>query len=368
MIRNIIFDFGKVLIDYNVFWLLDELLGNHDKAVWFNENVTAPAWQRDTDRENKPWESSISDLKLRWPSYAETIEAFDRRYQKMIGSEIEGMNKLLTELKEKGFRLWGLSNWSSKVYETIRSHNIFRLLDGWLISSEVHLLKPEKAIYHSFLQKFHLAAPDCIFIDDRRDNVEGAMSVGIKSLQFTDAPTLRRELIPLLPKVILCKAQRKDLNSVWHIVHEAALSMVEKGRRQWDCRYPARTDIEQDFSEKKAYVLKVNDNVTGYLSLSFNEEPAYDHLRGRWLTDGPYAVIHRMAVCKEQQRQGWGCTLLRQTEVICRQKYRSIRVDTNYDNMEMLHLLKSMGYKQCGTVNYMRFGSLTERIAFEKTL
>ncbi len=194
MIRHIVLDFGKVLVDYDVYWLFDKLFGSHEEAVWFNETVTNPDWCASVDKEEIPWHENISRLKVSWPEYAEVIEAFDRRFQETVGGEVAGMRELLTELKGRGYGLWGLSNWSSKVYETISTHGVFGLLDGMMISCEEKLVKPDVAIYRRFLRKFGLKAEECVFLDDRPVNIEGCERAGMRGIVFENAAQARRRL------------------------------------------------------------------------------------------------------------------------------------------------------------------------------
>lgn len=368
MIGNIIFDLGKVQVDYNIHWLLDELSCSHEKAVWFNENVADAEWRHAADRGNKPWKDFISGLKNDRTQYVDVVGASDQRYQEMTGDETESMRQLLAELKAQGYRLWGLGSRSGKIYYTIRNNTFLQMLDDRFISSEVHPLKPEKAIYDCFLRKFHLKADECIFIDKRQENIDCAQSAGIKAILFTGAQQLCRQIRTILPHIRLRKAGKNDLEKAWSIVREAALHMKETGRHQCGADYPSREHIEKDFKEHSAYTLQIQGCTVGYVSLSFNGESAYNNLRGRWLTEGPYAVIHRMAIDLKRRCCGWGRTLLLQCEAICRRHVRSIRVDTKCDNIEMLHLLESVGYRKCGTVNYLHYGNIVERIAFEKTL
>jgi FMN phosphatase YigB (HAD superfamily) len=104
------------------------------------------------------------------------------------------MRELLCRFKDGGSRLYGLSNWSYKVYEVIRKYPIFSLLDGMVISSDVHLLKPDSRIYQCLMEKYGLQNEDCVFIDDRKDNVEAAQKLKMQGIVFEDALQLRLKL------------------------------------------------------------------------------------------------------------------------------------------------------------------------------
>jgi HAD superfamily hydrolase (TIGR01509 family) len=63
------------------------------------------------------------------------------------------------------------------------------LLDGWVISSEEHLIKPDVAIYRRLCEKFNLLPEECLFTDDKQVNIDGAMRAGMQAVLFTDAHT-----------------------------------------------------------------------------------------------------------------------------------------------------------------------------------
>lgn len=195
MIQNCVFDFGRVLVGFDVHRLYDPLFGgDRDKVEWFGRHVIAEPWVRRLDI-GEPFDRCVHDLQLQFPAYADAIAAYDVRYQDMVGEELEGMRDLLLSLRHKGFRLYGLTNWSYKVYDVMRTHGIFSLLDGALISSEVHLLKPDVRIYESFLSRFDLRGEECVFVDDRTENVEGALKAGFgAAFRFSDAKRLRADL------------------------------------------------------------------------------------------------------------------------------------------------------------------------------
>lgn len=173
MKKNYIFDFGKVLVGYDPHRVYDAYFGDKEKAEWFINNVITEEWMRRLDI-GEDFQLCVREQQAQYPDYAEAIGMYDTHYQEMIPGEIEGMRELLCRFKDGGSRLYGLSNWSYKVYEVIRKYPIFSLLDGMVISSDVHLLKPDSRIYQCLMEKYGLQNEDCVFIDDRKDNVEAA--------------------------------------------------------------------------------------------------------------------------------------------------------------------------------------------------
>ena len=115
-----------------------------------------------------------------------------------------------------------------------------------------------------------------------------------------------------------------------------------------------------------AYVLEENGVVVGTVAVSFAGEPAYmDLTGGAWLSDGPYAVVHRMALADSHKGRGLSAFFLKEIEALCVvRNVPSIKVDTHPRNMIMQALLTRSGYAPCGTVIFQGSGKL----AYEKLL
>ncbi len=203
MIKNLIYDFGKVLVDYDYFVVLDELFASHEQAEDFYRHLMDDGWNERLDREEQPFEHIIRNMQQAMPQYEKEIQGFGDRYTDFVLGEMKGMYHLLTSLKEQGYKLYGLTNWCSKVHLTMKQYPIFQLLDGRLISSEEHLVKPEAAIYERICSKFSLKAEECVFADDKIENVEAARAYGMHGIWFKDAKQYEMELKDILARQVL---------------------------------------------------------------------------------------------------------------------------------------------------------------------
>lgn len=197
MKKNLIFDYGNVLVGYDPHVVYDPFFGDTGKTTWFLQNILTEEWTRKMDTGFPTFRECINILKGRHPEYVEAIELYDSRYLDMITGEIPGMYKLLSSYKSRGWHIYGLTNWSGKVYEVLQKYPIFSLIDGMVISSEVNLLKPDTMIYRKLLAKYALQADECIFIDDRQENVETAKQLGMSGIVFENAAQLEQQLFEL---------------------------------------------------------------------------------------------------------------------------------------------------------------------------
>ena len=143
----------------------------------------------------KPFAEGVAELSAQYPEWADAIEIYHTRWGEMIGGEVEGTADLVRRLKDAGYGVYGLTNWSMETFPMVRDkYDVFSLLEGIVVSGEEYLLKPDKAIYNCLLERYKLNAEESIFIDDNADNVTGAEAVGMKALRFESAVQAEREL------------------------------------------------------------------------------------------------------------------------------------------------------------------------------
>lgn len=193
-VTTIIFDFGAVLVDWNPHRMLDKYFGSVEKADWFIKNVCTSEWNTEMDG-GKPFAQGIAERSAIYPEYAADIQTYYDRWIEMIGGEIPGMREVVAELKAKGYKLYGLTNWSAETFCLVRNEfPVFGLLDGMLVSGEEHLLKPSPEIFQRLVDRFGLTPSECLFIDDNAANVEGSIAFGIPAVRFFGVDSLREDL------------------------------------------------------------------------------------------------------------------------------------------------------------------------------
>ena len=90
----------------------------------------------------------------------------------------------MKQLKEKGYKIFILSNTGVKMAERLKTaSNVFNIVDGYILSNEVHQVKPYPSIFQSLLTKYRLKPDECIFIDDNSKNVKTAERLGIHAFK-----------------------------------------------------------------------------------------------------------------------------------------------------------------------------------------
>ena len=198
MIRNIIFDFGAVLLDWDPRHLYVPYFGDAAKAEWFLTEICPYSWNTEADAGRLTAEMTEERVAL-FPEWEKEIRMYYGRWIEMMGGQIPGMEALARDLKARGYSLYGLTNWSRETFPLVRDrYPVLRLLDGMVVSGEEMTAKPGPALYRILLERYGLQADECVFIDDNPVNTAGGEALGIRGLVFRDADQVRLALDNLL--------------------------------------------------------------------------------------------------------------------------------------------------------------------------
>lgn len=191
----IVFDFGGVLIDWNPRYLYRKLFRDEPEAVErFLTEIGFVEWNALQDK-GRPFSEAVAELSEKFPHYSDLIKAYDERWEESVTGAIEGTVDILRELKEAGYPLYGLSNWSAETFRRIRHQYPFMdWFEEIVISGEVKLIKPDPLIYKLLLERIKRSAEECLFIDDSEANVTTANQLGFQTIRFESPEQLSKEL------------------------------------------------------------------------------------------------------------------------------------------------------------------------------
>ena len=195
-IKNIIFDLGGVLIDWNPEYLYKKVIEDEIQRKWFLETICTNDWNEKQDAGRLITEAN-NELTEKHPAYKDLILAYYERWEEMLNGPIVGTVDIFRTLKtNENLNIYALTNWSAETFP--RALQIFDFLhwfDGRVVSGEEMTRKPFKEIYETILKRFNLVAENTIFIDDNLRNINAAKEFGISCIHFSSPEQLREELI-----------------------------------------------------------------------------------------------------------------------------------------------------------------------------
>ena len=193
MIKNIIFDLGNVLLNFEAKKYLGSKIPLEKieiiyKGIFQSEELISLDRGTITEEEAK---ANIIDRNIDYKEYINM--AFENWYDML--TPIEKNIRILEALKEKKYKIYYLSNFHDLAFKYVtQKYDFFKKFDGGVVSYEEKILKPECEIYERIIKKYNLNPKECIFIDDTKINVDGATESGLYGIHLKDIDTLEENL------------------------------------------------------------------------------------------------------------------------------------------------------------------------------
>ena len=186
MIKNVIFDIGNVLVDFRWRVLMEELGLPAETPAIFAKPAFGSRWWGELDHgiyeeaeilahfreDNK---EHLDEFDLVWDNRGRLVEPYAYAVA------------WIEQLKASGLKVYLLSNYPRDVFTLHMECGCFPFLDrvdGRVVSGFVKMVKPNADIYEYLLSEYGLAAGECVFVDDREENVETARALGMKGIVF----------------------------------------------------------------------------------------------------------------------------------------------------------------------------------------
>lgn len=198
MIKTIIFDIGKVLMDYDFEAFIKKIYPNREIAEGVTSALFGDGRWDEVDR------GVLSDCELR-ASFVNAAPQWKREIlyvYEHIGDGFYPMSYAkdwICELKERGFQVLYLSNYSTHAMASNwKVLDFLPLMDGGVFSCDAKMLKPDREIYEWICQKYNPVPSECVFFDDKKENVDAAAAYGMYAIQFTDYEQAKQSLENLL--------------------------------------------------------------------------------------------------------------------------------------------------------------------------
>lgn len=194
MINTIIFDIGKVLVDYNWQDYLKSFGYNESKNRKLAEAVFLSEYWIETDRGVWTDEKILEKFVEKAPEYENEIYKLWEGMEKCI-TVFDYTKQWIAELKEKGYQVYYLSNYGKTLREKTKEALEFtKDCHGGIFSYEIKKIKPDSEIYQAFLKEYGLVPEQCVFIDDRLENILGAEAEGIHGILFENYQDARKKI------------------------------------------------------------------------------------------------------------------------------------------------------------------------------
>ncbi|MFN2340430.1 MAG: HAD family hydrolase [Halanaerobium sp.] len=194
MIRNIIFDLGNVLLDFDPDSYLEDLGYSGEIKDKLKSEIFATEEWLQLDQGTITQKEAVEKWQERNPEIKDEIGDVMSAWEKILTLKSDTA-EILESLAAKNYKMYILSNFHQKAFDYVSSkYDFFKFFDGRVISADIGLIKPNAEIYDHLLDKFDLKAEETVFIDDSKENIKAAFKKGIRVIHFKDADSLEKEL------------------------------------------------------------------------------------------------------------------------------------------------------------------------------
>lgn len=195
-VKNIIFDLGGVLIDWNPEYVyLDVFKSNRKKMEKFFDEVCTFDWNENQDA-GYPLANATEDRIALFPEQADLIRMYYGRWEEMLRGSISGTVSILKKIvSNNDYRVFALTNWSAETFPiALKRFDFLHWFEGIVVSGTEKTRKPFPEIYETTLERYDLKACESIFIDDNERNVAAANQLGIQTIKFLNPHQLEKDL------------------------------------------------------------------------------------------------------------------------------------------------------------------------------
>lgn len=201
MLKNLVFDFGNVLVVFKPEEHLRKYVQTDEEAMELRNLI----W------ESKPWKDADAGIGGRKETYERLCEMYPEK--KELFNQIlfecsewltipQAVKDALHKLQAAGYNLYYISNTNPMDYETMmKNHAVLHELKGGLASFKEKMLKPDPAIYQLLLDRYGLKAEECLFVDDMAVNTEAAAKVGYQTLTLTTGAATLEAALRTIPEI-----------------------------------------------------------------------------------------------------------------------------------------------------------------------
>ena len=197
MIKNIIFDIGNVLLDFDYHPFIKELLKDDDVIEHVNNAIWMTGYWNDLDR-GMNTDFIFQKMLEAEPEYEDEIRLVFDNVGQCIKKEDYAI-PWIKDLKKRGYRVLFLSNYAE---HTMNANplplDFLTYMDGGVFSCNEGIIKPDRRIYQILIERFGLVPEECVFLDDSKTNVIAAQTMGMNAIHFEGYEKARQELEEML--------------------------------------------------------------------------------------------------------------------------------------------------------------------------
>lgn len=182
MIKNIIFDIGNVILNFQLKKVLPKFIDNKEEQKFILDNIiNSPEWLRNSliDTGYVTKEEAIEIVKDRTNHTNDDLIINFWNHYNEYALVNENVLNLIKRLKNNNYNIYLLSNINPYTHEFVKRSGLFDIVDGYVLSYIEHQIKPYESIYKTLINRYNLNPKESLFVDDKEENLKTANKLGI---------------------------------------------------------------------------------------------------------------------------------------------------------------------------------------------
>lgn len=195
-VRAVVFDVGKVLVEWDPRYLYEKLIPDADVREYFLTHVATREWHYQHDA-GRLFADTSAELIAAHPEYRALIEAWGARWLETMPHLIAGMAELVADLAAHDVPIYAITNFSGEFFPAfkMREATLFAPFRDIVVSGDEKLVKPDPAIFRLAMARFGFNPGEALFVDDVLENIAASKAEGFVGHHFVDAAALRHDLV-----------------------------------------------------------------------------------------------------------------------------------------------------------------------------
>ncbi|MGE3690983.1 MAG: HAD-IA family hydrolase [Novosphingobium sp.] len=194
MIEAVVFDVGRVIVQWDLRHLFRDLIADPAELEWFVAHVVTEQWHFQHDA-GRPLAEMVAERSAQFPQYRPLIEHYAANFNQSVPGPVPGTIALIEALDVRQVPLFGITNFGAEFWPVFRPEwPVFDRFVDVVVSGVEKVAKPDPAIFSLAVKRFGHAPADMLFIDDNAENIATARNCGWQVHHFTDAAGLALDL------------------------------------------------------------------------------------------------------------------------------------------------------------------------------
>lgn len=193
-IQAVVFDVGRVIVEWDLRHLIDRLVGDPAEAAWVHAHVLTERWHFQHDA-GRPLKDMVAERKSLFPRYADVIDHYAANFTDSIPGRVPGTHALIDRLAARDVPLFAITNFGAEFWQQfLPTEPVLAHMRDIVVSGDERVAKPEPHIFRIARKRFGYEPQHMLFIDDNADNIAGAAALGWQVHHFAEAAELERDL------------------------------------------------------------------------------------------------------------------------------------------------------------------------------